>query len=144
MKRNMLIVLACWLAASTATFAAPAVHSRSGAPPVFPPTPTFVAPLSGLTETPPVQTEGKGMANFFLSRDGNELRYVVTLDQVRDVTMAHLHMAAKGENGPVVAWLYPRVPPPKLRKETTGELSAGILTARTCKARSRASRSRIW
>jgi len=67
---------------------------------------------------------------FFLSRDGNALRYVVTVDRLRDVTMAHLHLAAAGKNGPVVAWLYPKSPPPRVRKgEISGTLSSGVLAA---------------
>jgi hypothetical protein len=44
--------------------------------------------------------------------------------------MAHIHLAPAGENGPVVAWLYPSGPPPVLIEgRFSGVLAEGTITA---------------
>ncbi len=46
--------------------------------------------------------------------------------------MAHIHMGAMDENGPVVAWLFPSNPPPvTVEGRFSGVLAAGIITAAT-------------
>jgi CHRD domain len=98
---------------------------------------TFTATLSGDEEVPPeegappVETTATGDATFELSADGTELSYVVNVSGIENVEMGHIHLAARGENGPVVAWLYPEGgPPPELIEGTTdGELASGTLTA---------------
>ena len=61
-----------------------------------------------------VTTEAVGKANFQLSKDGNELSYRLIVEGIENVTMAHIHLAAAGVNGPVVLWLYPQAPPAQL------------------------------
>ena len=38
---------------------------------------------------------------------GVALHYALAATSIDDVTMAHIHQGAAGQNGPVVAWLYP-------------------------------------
>jgi hypothetical protein len=46
-----------------------------------------------------------------------------------NVTMAHIHLAPAGANGPVVAWLYPSGPPAQLIPgRFNGVLGAGTLS----------------
>jgi hypothetical protein len=73
---------------------------------------TFVAHSSGAQEVPPNDSLARGQAIFRLSADGRELGYRLIVGNLDKVTMAHIHLAPVGVNGPVVAWLYPPAPPP--------------------------------
>ena len=89
----------------------------------------FIAPLSGAEEVPPADTKARGLAQFQLSKDGNELSYKLIVANIENVTMAHIHLAPAGANGPVVAWLYPDGPPPELIPgRTNGILATGTIT----------------
>jgi len=90
----------------------------------------FSAHLTGGQEVPPANTRAQGQANFWLSRDGTELRFRVNVANIENVTMAHIHLAPAGVNGPVVAWLYPAGPPAQLIPgRSHGPLAEGVLTA---------------
>jgi len=90
----------------------------------------FVAPLRGTAEVPPVQTNAVGMAGFNIRNSGTALQYMVMVGRVQNVTMAHIHLAAAGQNGPVVAWLYPPAPPANpIPGESNGVLVEGTITA---------------
>jgi hypothetical protein len=90
----------------------------------------FRAHLSGDQEVPPVETRATGQAIFQLSRDGTELSYRLIVANIENVTMAHIHLAPAGVNGPVVAWLYPEGPPPQLIEgRFSGVLATGVITA---------------
>lgn len=65
-----------------------------------------VAHLSGNQEVPAVTTEASGKLTTQVRQDGQALRYKLTLKNAQDVTMAHLHCGALGQNGPVIADLY--------------------------------------
>lgn len=91
---------------------------------------SFRAHLSGDQEVPPVETIATGQTIFKLSKDGTELSYKLIVANLDDITMAHIHLAPAGENGPVVAWLYPAGPPPQLIEGTTnGILAQGVITS---------------
>jgi hypothetical protein len=90
----------------------------------------FVAHLSGGEEVPPVDTKATGQAMFQLSRDGTELSFRLNVANIENVTQAHIHLAPAGENGGVVAWLYPDAPPQQLIPgRTQGTLAKGTITA---------------
>jgi hypothetical protein len=90
----------------------------------------FTAPLSGGEEVPPVETKARGLAIFQLSKDGGELHYKLIVASVENVTQAHIHLAPRGANGPVVAWLYPSAPPARpIPGEFNGVLAEGVITA---------------
>jgi hypothetical protein len=91
---------------------------------------SFVAVLSGAEEVPPVDTRARGQASFQLSHDGTELSYRLIVANIENVSMAHIHLAPAGANGPVVAWLYPGGPPPQLIEgRFQGVLAEGTITA---------------
>jgi hypothetical protein len=91
---------------------------------------TFTAHLTGQEEVPPVETNATGQAIFRLSRDGQSLHYRLIVANIENVTMAHIHLAPAGQNGPVVLWLYPSGPPPQLIPGVTnGVLSTGVVTS---------------
>jgi hypothetical protein len=70
----------------------------------------FGAKLSGDEEVPPNDSKGRGHAQFWLSKDGTSLRYKLIVANVENVTQAHIHIAPRGANGPVVAFLFGFVP----------------------------------
>jgi glucose/arabinose dehydrogenase len=66
----------------------------------------FAATLTGGEEVPPVTTEAGATAQFRLNPDGTlayELRATGPIHQARQ---AHIHLGGRGQNGPVVAFLY--------------------------------------
>lgn len=91
----------------------------------------FRAHLAGRNEGPvPVDTQAQGQAIFQLSADGLTLRYKLIATNIDNVFMAHIHRAAEGTNGPIVAWLYPSAPPAQLiAGRSTGILMEGEITA---------------
>ena len=56
--------------------------------------------LSGAEEVPPVNTAAKGSGSFRIADDGSVSGSVSTTGL--SGTMAHIHMAEKGKNGPVI------------------------------------------
>jgi hypothetical protein len=91
---------------------------------------TFKAPLSAAQEVPTNDSRARGVATFKLSRDGSHIYYRLIVANIEDVTMAHIHLAPAGVNGPVVAWLYPSSPPPALIPgRSNGVLATGTITA---------------
>ena len=75
--------------------------------------PDFTADLQGQQEVPPVKTDASGQAQFFVSGNEKTIRYEIVVHNLRDVTMAHLHLGMPGVNGDHVVWLYPSSPPPR-------------------------------
>jgi hypothetical protein len=66
----------------------------------------FAATLTGSQEVPPVSTDASAAAEFGLQSDGTlqfELRATGAIVQARQ---AHVHLGGRGQNGPVVAFLY--------------------------------------
>jgi hypothetical protein len=66
----------------------------------------FTAKLRGRFEVPPVRTNARGSAHFRLSEDGTRLFFKIFLEDIEDVTVAHIHLGEKGVNGPVVVTLF--------------------------------------
>lgn len=56
--------------------------------------------LSGTEEVPPVKTEGSGSGSFRLAEDGTVSGSITTRSVAG--TAAHIHLGAKGKNGPVI------------------------------------------
>jgi len=118
MKRAGLIVvlLVALIALSTAATA----QQRTG----------FYTTMTGAEEVPAATTPAYGTASFLVEAGGNALRYSLTVVSITDVMMAHIHIGAPGQNGPVVLWLYPSAPPPRpIAGTTTGDIGAGVAAA---------------
>jgi hypothetical protein len=94
MRRITVLVTALALLAFTA---APAMAEREQSR-------MLTAELSGENEVPAVESEGQGIAIFNLSRDG--ITYKLAVENIDEVTQAHIHLGPAGENGPVVAFLF--------------------------------------
>ena len=67
----------------------------------------FVAGATGGQEVPPVETAARGSAVFAVNEDGTGIDYALAVQDIENVTMAHIHQAPVGENGEIVAQLYP-------------------------------------
>ena len=89
----------------------------------------FRAHLSGDAVVPalPIPTRAQGQAVFQLSPDGTELSVRVLVANIENVVGAHIHLAAAGLRGPLVALLMAPVSPGGGR--TDGVLTVGTLTA---------------
>lgn len=71
----------------------------------------FKAVLTGNQEVPPIATRVTGFSSYNLRDEGTRLVFRNRFSRSLRVTMAHLHLGAQGENGPVVAALIePRDP----------------------------------
>lgn len=89
----------------------------------------FRAHLAGRNEVPPVETRAQGQAKFQVTRDGARIHFKLNVANIRDITQAHIHLAPRGENGAVVVWLFPSMPPATLIPgRFQGVLSAGVIT----------------
>jgi DNA-binding beta-propeller fold protein YncE len=90
----------------------------------------LVSSLSGDQEDPPVTTAASGTATFELSADRTRLRYTVDVSDIEpsQIQQAHLHVAPRGINGPVVLFL---VAGPPASLPLRGELTAADLIPRT-------------
>jgi hypothetical protein len=118
MKRSAIltVVLAAMLVASAVSAAA---QPR-----------TYVAPMSSAQEVPANDSLARGQAVFRLSADGTTIDYRLIVANIQNVTMAHIHVAPAGANGPVVVWLYPDAPPPQpIPGRSSGILATGTITA---------------
>jgi hypothetical protein len=90
----------------------------------------FAVHMTGDQEVPPAQTNAVGQSIFHLRKNGTELHYRVIVANIENVTMAHIHLAPAGANGPVAAWLYPSGPPAQLIPGPyNGVLATGIITS---------------
>ena len=87
--------------------------------------------LSGAEEVPPVSTPGSGSGSFRVAEDGTISGSVTTKDV--QGTMAHIHRAPKGQNGPIIVPLdkngdtYSVPAGRKLTKEQLEDLKKGNL-----------------
>jgi hypothetical protein len=87
---------------------------------------SFKATLSGDQVVPAVKSMAKVEATFDLSADGKELSYKVTVSDIEDVTMAHIHKGKSGKNGPPIAPLNME----KKAGKFSGTLAEGKITSK--------------
>jgi hypothetical protein len=72
----------------------------------------FNSGMSGKQEAPvPRDTQARGNAVYMLSADGTRVEYMLMVANIKNVFMAHIHMAPRGVAGPIVVWLYPSTTP---------------------------------
>jgi len=90
----------------------------------------FHATLNGSEAVPAVTTPAHGTATFVLSKSGDSLSYTLSVSDIENVTMAHIHIGPPGKEGPVAAWLYPSKPPAVTKVgKFSGVLAKGTITA---------------
>lgn len=89
----------------------------------------FTAHLSSDQEVHLVESRATGQVKFQVSKDGQSVSYKLIVANIQNVTMAHIHLAPAGSNGPVAVWLYPSTPPMQLIPgRTDGILAQGTFT----------------
>ena len=88
---------------------------------------SYTAQLSGREEVPMRDTRATGHVNFKLNKESTELEYKLVVSNIENVVAAHIHLAARGQNGPVVVTLYGPANPAGGRKN--GVLAEGTITA---------------
>jgi len=66
----------------------------------------FGALLMGNQEVPPVETAARATAHFVLNEDGTLSFELRATAPVQNATQAHIHLGARGQNGPVAAFLF--------------------------------------
>lgn len=83
--------------------------------------------LSGDQEVPPVDTDatGEAMLKLLEGGDGPQLQYELSVQDIENVTAAHIHLGNEGENGPVVAPLFDANGSPV---SEDGQLASGTIT----------------
>lgn len=66
---------------------------------------TYRSELSGNNEVPKVNTAARGMIELRQEKGDDDISFVLTAENISNVTQAHIHMGKPGENGPVVVAL---------------------------------------
>ena len=85
---------------------------------------SFSAELTGGEEVPPVDTNATGIAD--LQNNVQAINYQLSVNDLVNVTQAHIHRGEEGENGKVVVTLYNTTMP---TGPMSGLLSQGNITA---------------
>jgi subtilisin family serine protease len=67
---------------------------------------TFSASLSGENEVPPVTTDGSGEFTATVNPLTGLVNYTLDVQDLTDITMAHIHRGYAGQTGGVAYWLY--------------------------------------
>jgi hypothetical protein len=82
---------------------------------------------TGAEEVPVRSTSAEAKIN--LKVEGDSVTYNLRITEpIDNLTMAHLHAAPAGQNGPIAVWLYPDAPPAQLIPGTTeGRLVKGVI-----------------
>ncbi len=88
----------------------------------------FEATLSGKNEVPAVNSPATGMATFQLSKTGKSLMYTLSVKDIEDVKMAHIHMGEPGQDGKPVAPLKISATAMKPGK-ANGIIAKGVITS---------------
>jgi hypothetical protein len=88
----------------------------------------FSAELSGTAAG--TDSTAAGQALLELSPAGDLISYQLNVQNIENVTMAHIHLAEEpGGDGPPAVWLYPSAPPPELIPgQFSGLLGQGSFT----------------
>jgi hypothetical protein len=77
-----------------------------------------------------IDTKAQGEAVFHVSKDGMKIEFLLFVENIQNITMAHIHIDTGVTVGPIVVWLYPRQPPLMLIPgRFNGVLSKGTITA---------------
>jgi hypothetical protein len=89
--------------------------------------------ITNVTPNITVSSPAHGQAHVKLAKDGQSMDFVLVVNDISNIVQAHIHMAAKGANGPIVVWLFPSVTSRTALTGPTGEhhglLAKGTFTA---------------
>ena len=65
----------------------------------------YTTQLTGDQEVPSVNTKARGVGIFKFNNDNTAVSFKINVAQLEDVLFAHIHLARKGSNGPVIVTL---------------------------------------
>jgi hypothetical protein len=85
----------------------------------------------GRFEVPANNSTAEAAVALSVDKRGQTAEYELEITEpIENVLQAHLHMGAKGVNGPVVVWLYPHPdgPPVQIPGQFEGQLASGTIT----------------
>ncbi len=111
--------------AATATSPAATATTPPATTPTTPLAGASAITLTGSEEVPPVTTAATG--RFEWKVDGSMVQYRLTASGT-NMTMAHLHLAAKGANGPIVVTLFAPVSPGVSSIDVAGTITEANLS----------------
>jgi hypothetical protein len=84
--------------------------------------------MTGAEETPARPSQAQGQLVLTPREDGSAIEYKLLVANIENATQAHIHLAAPGSPGPVIAWLYPAAPPAVLIPgRFNGVLAEGVI-----------------
>ncbi len=86
----------------------------------------YSSTLSGAEEVPANASPATGEATYMVSADGLSMTYKITVTNLNNPVMAHIHLGAKGANGPVIVPLFNGTPGAGMK---SGTLIEGTITA---------------
>lgn len=66
----------------------------------------FKARLKGENEVPPVETNAFGFAKFVANKKRTKIKFALEVENIENFVQAHIHFGERGENGPVVVFLF--------------------------------------
>lgn len=90
-----------------------------------------LTPLTGTAEVPQRTTTATGHATFHIASDGQSLGYDLRVSNITNVFQGHIHLGPAGQNGGIVAWLYPSTAPvvgPLGAGRIDGLIAQGVIT----------------
>jgi hypothetical protein len=89
-------------------------------------------PLTGGEEVPTRNTSASGRAIFHIASDGSAIGYELIVSNITNAFQAHIHLAPAGQNGGIVAWLYPSTTPVAgpvgAGRTPDGKIAQGVIT----------------
>ena len=89
----------------------------------------FFADLEGSQSVPPVDTSASGNAVLTVNQNQTQVSYRINLNSLQRMTVAHIHLGRRGQNGPIVAPLLSVSPAISVtRAQVMGTVSQSDLT----------------
>ena len=88
----------------------------------------YTTTLSGSNEVPARSTAASGFSQIII--DGDRVHYAIQVDDLENITAAHIHTGASGTNGPVRVTFFPNdLHPQRLSVNDSTILADGTFTA---------------
>jgi hypothetical protein len=137
-KSAVLVILSAFAAGCTSNVSAPTapmsvpVFSQPDATSSNANGANFGTPLLSGEEVPPNPSKARGNAVFQLNAAGDSIDYQLSVANIENVFMAHIHMAPPGVVGDIVVWLFPSTavsPAPPGGGRIDGVIARGTITA---------------
>lgn len=86
----------------------------------------FDAALTGAAEVPAVDTDASGDVDFEWEEPDEELEFVLRVQDIENVTMAHIHFGEAGVSGPIIVTLFQTANP--VTVTTSTEIASSQIT----------------